>query len=160
MPLEIVMVPNKILTTKTEQVTDFTDIPELVQNMVETASVRGLVGLAANQVGVSKSVIIVKVGENVQEDGRIASNFIAFVNPTVKGNKDKGKKFDWESCGSMNKVSCLVERWNEVTIKGQNANGEEAEVTANGLTARSILHEYDHLQGILITSKARQTRRG
>lgn len=155
--LEIVKVPNKILKTPTEKVTDFSEVDGIIKNMVETAIANNLVGLAANQVGINKSIFIVRT-ETSNKDGQQTTSFAGFVNPVVKANREKGDSWDWEGCGSLPGIQCLIKRWNVVSVKAQTSDGSEFEMNASGLASRIIQHENGHLQGKLIIENARQKR--
>jgi peptide deformylase len=153
--MKILTVPNKILTTKAEDVKDFSGMAELTQAMIQTAlEDGGLIGLAANQVGILQRVFVMDIGQDNTE----TPEFRVFINPKTKVNQAKGKIWGWEGCGSIPGIECLVERWKEITITAQDVNGEEFTMNLSGRLARVALHEIDHLSGILITSKARQRR--
>lgn len=159
MTLEIVKVPNKILLTKAEDVFDFSKMTDVIPDMIRVAIQNGLVGLSGNQVGLLQRVFIVRVGEEVIEE-KLNVKYLTFVNPVVRPIREAGKKFDWEGCGSIPNTGCLVERWNKVDVTAQNSAGDTFEMNGTGLLARVIQHENDHLNGVLITSKARQIKRG
>jgi len=155
--LPVVKAPNKILKTPTEQVTDFSEVEQIIKDMIETAIANNLVGLAANQVGISKSIFIVRT-ETKTEDGQQTTSFAGFVNPVVKANREKGESWDWEGCGSQPGIQCLIKRWNVVSVKAQTSNGSEFEMNASGLAGRIIQHENGHLLGKLISENAREKR--
>ena len=147
--MQILKVPNPILKTKCE------DIPHVsiellgqIEEMIQTAKDAELVGMASNQVGLLHNVFIMNMGENWQ----------AFINPTIKRYKDKGTSWDWEGCGSVSNIICLVERHNSITVNYTSIDGESKSLDLSSYLARIALHEYDHLQGILITDKARQRK--
>ena len=156
--LEIVKIPNKILKTPTEQVTDFSEVEQIIKDMIETAIANNLVGLAANQVNISKSIFIVHVGTKLNDDGNQEIKFVPFINPIVKSNREAGESWDWEGCGSLPGIQCLIKRWNKVSVKAQTSKGESFEQDASGLIARVIQHENWHLQGKLIIENAREKR--
>lgn len=147
--MQILKTPNSILKTKCE------DIPHVsiellgqIEEMIQTAKDAELVGMASNQVGLLRNVFVMNMGENWQ----------AFINPTIKRHKDKGTSWDWEGCGSVSNIICLVERHNSITVNYTSTGGESKSLDLSGYLARIALHEYDHLQGILITDKARQRK--
>jgi peptide deformylase len=155
--MQILKIPNPILTTKAQDVTDFNTAGILAADMITTAQKAGLVGLAASQISILQRIFVVNfslMGENSYD------NFKVFINPVIKVNQKAGKNFAWESCGSIPKLSALVERHNEISIHAKNEMGIDFEIGAKGIIARICLHEQDHLFGILITSKARQIKRG
>ncbi len=147
--MEILKTPNPILKTKCE------DIPHVsiellgeIEEMIQIAKDAELVGMAANQVGILQNVFVMNMGENWQ----------AFINPVIKRHKDKGTSWDWEGCGSIPNLLCLVERHNLITVKYTSIDGESKSLDLSGYLARIAQHEVDHLLGILITDKARQRK--
>ena len=110
-----------------------------------------LVGLSANQVGIPSPFFIAKV--------EAQGDFITFINPKIKPIKENGRKFGWEGCASIPGKLCLVERWVWVRIEYTDIHGENVFMLLTGLSARTVQHENDHLNGVLITSKARETRK-
>lgn len=147
--MQILKTPNPILKTKCE------DIPHVsmelllqIDEMIQTAKDAELVGMAGNQVGILQSVFVMNMGENWQ----------AFINPVIKRHKDKGTSWDWEGCGSIPNLLCFVERHNSITVNYTSTDGESKSLDLSGYLARIALHEYDHLQGVLITDKARQRK--
>lgn len=147
--MEVLKIPNSILKTKCEKVLDISsEILEEIEESIELAKNENLVGLAFNQVGILQNVFVMNMGENWQ----------VFINPTIKRHKDKGTSWDWEGCGSIPNLLCLVERHNSITVNYTSTDGESKSLDLSGYLARIALHEYDHLQGVLITDKARQRK--
>jgi peptide deformylase len=140
----IVKYGDPVLEEKAEKIVDFgtEELNQLIADMWETMYAAKGVGLAAPQVGVSKqiSVIDVSVGED-------ESQKIVIINPEVTFKQ--GKQTGEEGCLSIPGFRELVTRANEVTVKAQNANGEPIEIAGQELLARALLHEIDHLHGIL-----------
>ncbi len=101
------------------------------------------VGLAAPQIGIAEQIAVVDVGD---EKGQIV-----LINPVVK--KTSGSQTGPEGCLSFPGLFGEVERPFEVTVSAQDENGKEFTIKANDFLARAILHEIDHLHGILFTSK-------
>jgi len=128
------------------------DIPEVTSNiqklltdLADTMRDSGNgVGLAANQIGILKRAIVADVGQGL----------IELVNPVVIHSE--GEQYGPEGCLSMPGVSGDVLRAARVVVKGWDRNGEEIEVTGEGLLARVLLHEIDHLNGILFTDHVRR----
>jgi peptide deformylase len=140
----IVKYGDPVLEQEAEKVVDFCtdELNELIADMWETMYAAKGVGLAAPQVGVRKqiSVIDVSVGED-------ESKKIVIINPEVTFKE--GKQTGEEGCLSIPGFRELVTRANQVTVKAQNAQGEPIEVAGEELLARALLHEIDHLHGIL-----------
>lgn len=147
--MNILKVPNPILKTKCQDVSDLSGIGDIVKEMIETAKGAELVGMASNQVGLLHNIFVMNMGENWQ----------AFINPTIKRDKTKGTKWDWEGCGSIPNLLCLVERHNSITVNYTSIEGENKSMELTGYLARIAQHESHHLQGILISDIARERKR-
>ncbi len=134
----------EFLTKKSRPVTSFDDrLKLLVDDMIDTLQREAGVGLAAPQVGVLRRLFIVDFGENDQHD------FKLFVNPEIL--KMKGNNHDYiEGCLSFPGRSFDVGRPNLVKVKAQDVDGNYFEMTAEGFMARAIMHENDHLNGIVL----------
>ena len=141
---KIVKYGDPVLEQETERVVEFgtEELNQLIADMWETMYAAKGVGLAAPQVGVTKqiSVIDVSVGED-------ESKKIVIINPEVTSKE--GKQTGEEGCLSIPGFREPVTRANQVTVKAQNANGEDIEIAGEELLARALLHEIDHLHGIL-----------
>ena len=106
------------------------------------------VGLAAPQVHVSKKIMIFRIPkeESKIEDDKI--EITALINPKISKISDETDN-DWEGCLSIPGMSGLVKRFSRVKYEGLDMNGNIIKRTAEGLHARIVQHEYDHLMGIL-----------
>jgi peptide deformylase len=144
--LEIVKVPNPILTKKTELIKKIdADLLKLVDDMVAACKKANGIGLAAPQIGKSIRLCIIDLEH-------MGLKPFALVNPIIK--KKSWKKTDMEEgCLSIPGVYGIVKRPKKITVKAKNLNGEDVTFDADGLLARVIQHEVDHLDGILFTSK-------
>jgi peptide deformylase len=151
---KIVKYGDPVLEQEAEKVSEFgtEELNELIADMWETMYSAKGVGLAAPQVGVSKqiSVIDVSVGED-------ESKKIVIINPEVTSKQ--GKQTGEEGCLSIPGFRELVTRANQVTVKAQNANGELIEISGEELQARALLHEIDHLHGILFLNHVSALKR-
>jgi peptide deformylase len=142
--LKIVEHPDPVLETKCEPVTKFDKkLKKLINDMFDTMYEAEGVGLAAPQVGIAKQIAVVDVGD---EEGQIV-----LINPVVTASS--GSQTGPEGCLSFPGLFGEVERPFEVTVKAQDENGKEFRLKANDFLARALLHEIDHLHGILFTSK-------
>jgi peptide deformylase len=131
----IVLFGDEVLEKPAEVVTDISDAEvQLVQDMVETMYKAPGVGLAANQVGVSKRILVTDPsgGENRNE-------LITLVNPEIVED---------EGCLSVPGFTSAVVRPRTVIIKGLDLNGKEVTVEGKDLLARAFCHEMDHLNGV------------
>jgi peptide deformylase len=114
----------------------------LLQNMADTMYEAKGVGLAAPQIGISKRIIVIDVGEGLLE----------IINPEVL--EAKGEETETEGCLSVPGVIGKVARYSVMRVKGRDRNWQVVEITAQGLLARALQHEIDHLDGVLFIDKA------
>jgi peptide deformylase len=136
---------NPILRKKTEPVKEInTEIKQLALDMVETMEKNQGIGLAAPQVGKLFQIITVKPEPDQQT--------LVLINPKIKKTSRK-KDVMLEGCLSLPDINLPVERAIKITVKGLDVNGKKIKIKAEGLLARAIQHEIDHLSGILITDK-------
>ena len=144
--LEIRKFPDKILRKKAEPVTTITESDRgLIRDMFETMYLSSGVGLAAPQVGVSKQIIVCNpTGQRSDE--------LAIINPHVSYRKGKRVK-DCEGCLSIPEISAEVVRFLKISVTGKDPSGKDLELEAEGLLARIIAHECDHLEGILFIDR-------
>jgi len=136
---EIRVVGDRVLTKKCRPVEKMTPrISELIDDMFDTMYEANGVGLAAPQVGVRKRVVVIDV-----EDG----NQYVLINPEIL--ETSGSQTGQEGCLSVPGKCGQVTRADHVKAKALNENMEEYVIEADGLLARCILHECDHLDGKL-----------
>jgi len=100
--------------------------------------------MAAPQLGVNKRIIIVRDDLDDKEN----NSFTALINPEVIRTEGKTVQ-DYEGCLSVPEIYGYVSRPYKAKIKAQLANGQEVRLKADGFLARTLLHEIDHLDGIL-----------
>lgn len=149
--LKILTVPNPILTTKAEPIKQINrEVLDLIPEMIEACRAAAGIGLAAPQIGKSIRLCIV----NLEHLGLAP---FALVNPKI--TKKSWKKVELEEgCLSIPGTYGIVKRPQNIRVKALSTRGTEDEFEADGLLARVIQHEIDHLDGILFTSKMiRQT---
>ena len=140
----IVKFGDPVLEKEAETVTEF-DTPELhkfLDDMFESMYAAKGVGLAAPQIGVSKKIAVIDVsnGENPQDK-------LVLINPRIV--HVEGRQQGEEGCLSIPGFREQVRRGKRVTLRAQNAKGEEFEKMGEDLLARAFLHETDHLYGKL-----------
>lgn len=132
---------DEIMRKRSKPVKEMTQrIDELVGDMIETMREQNGVGLAAVQVGVLKRIFVVEVEEN---------NPLVFINPEIL--EVEGEQVGYEGCLSVPGKTGVVRRPNQVKVRASDLQMKEFELTGEGLLARAILHENDHLNGILYT---------
>jgi len=141
MELEVKIVGNEILRKKAKEVEKpFSKLKNFVANMIDTMYKENGVGLAAPQAGRDLRLFVYDVSENV--------NPVVCINPVLSDFSEE-KVVAEEGCLSIPDVYGKVERAKKVTLTAYGLDGFKFKVEAEGLEARVIQHEYDHLDGIL-----------
>ena len=149
MERDIVIYPNEVLKTKAEEVKEFNEeIKNLVNDMFETMYKKGGVGLAANQVGVLKRVIVIDLHSRTEKQGK---EQIVLINPEIVAQE--GEIVKEEGCLSLPGLYRKVKRAAYVKVKAQNLNGEDFEIEGEDLLARALQHEIDHLNGVVFIDR-------
>ena len=123
------------------------NIHKLLNNMAETMYDANGVGLAAPQIGISKRVIVVDIGEGL----------IEMINPQII--KASGREIEAEGCLSVPGTVGQVPRASKIDVQALDRNGQMFELHAKGYLARALQHEIDHLEGILFIDKAESLKR-
>ena len=139
----IVKYGDPVLEKPAAPVTEFDHkLRKLVEDMFESMYAAKGVGLAAPQIGISKKIAVIDCsnGENPDEK-------LVLINPQIL--KVEGKQVGEEGCLSIPTFREQVRRGKRVTVRAQNQNGEEYEITGEDLLARALLHETEHLHGRL-----------
>jgi peptide deformylase len=146
--LPITLIGDKILKRKAASVKDIdSKTVELIRDMFETMRNAKGIGLAANQVGADKSIFItdVSVVEGHEDDKPLI-----FVNPVITKRSDEKISME-EGCLSIPDIRAEIDRPEKITITFKDTDFKDQTIHAEGLLARVIQHEYDHLKGILFT---------
>ena len=142
--LPVVYIPNIVLKTKAEKVSEVNDeIRTLLSDMVDTMYEYEGIGLAGNQVGVLKRVAVI----DVAEEGH-TSNLIKMVNPEITYHSEAVNTYN-EGCLSIPKAEGDVTRPTEIEVEYLDENGKKQTLRTGGLLATCVQHEIDHLDGIL-----------
>lgn len=138
-----------VLRQKAKRIEKITDeVIKLIMDMFETMRKANGIGLAANQVGILKRVIVVDVSE---VEGYEETKPMAFINPEVISGKERITME--EGCLSVPDVRDEVERDETITLRYRDTNNKIIEAELTGLLARVTLHEIDHLDGILFIDR-------
>jgi len=149
--LKIIKYPNNFLRRKAREVKieelKSPKIQRLILNMMKTMEVEKGVGLAAPQVGSNFRICLVKA------DREKDSNAIALINPKIKSSSRKKDIFE-EGCLSFPGKFFPVERPVKVKVAAKDIAGKKLKIKADGLLARVLQHEIDHLDGILVIDRA------
>jgi peptide deformylase len=150
MALDIRTFGDPVLKTRAAPVETFDDsLARLTEEMLATMRENDGVGLAANQVGRLKRVLVASVED---EDYVIVNPVLSDISETT----ERGQ----EGCLSIPGINVEVDRPTAVTVTGQNASGEPLRIEAQDMLARVLQHEVDHLDGVLILDRTdRQSRK-
>ena len=142
----IVKYGDPVLEQPAQTITEFDgDLKKLAGDMFESMYAAHGVGLAAPQIGISKRIAVIDVTFKEDPEAKLV-----LVNPEIV--KRQGKQKGSEGCLSLPEFREQVSRANVVTVRAQNLEGEWFETTGEGLLARALLHETEHLMGKLYIS--------
>ena len=141
---------DKILREKTKDITNIDGtIVQLIQDMFETMRNADGIGLAANQVGIDKSLIVIDLSP---VEGFEKFKPIVFINPQIISRSEDTIKME-EGCLSLPYLRASVERPKSLKIKYLDTDEKIQELEADGYFARVIQHEFDHLIGKVIADR-------
>lgn len=160
MILPIVAYGDAVLRKKAATINaDYPNLSEFIDNMYETMYGAYGVGLAAPQVGVSIRVFLVDASPFSEDEGldskerELLKGFKkTFINAEILKEEGEAWSFN-EGCLSIPDVREDVSRKPKITIRYQDENFKSYTETYEGIVARVIQHEYDHIEGILFTDK-------
>ena len=141
--LDIILAPDPRLTTVCEPVLEVgPELCQLMDDMLDTMYAAPGIGLAAPQVGVLRRFFVVDVGEDDARDPRF------FINPEIVSRSETMSVYE-EGCLSLPKQFGDVERADSISLRYKDRTGTARSLDADGMLARCIQHELDHLDGIL-----------
>ena len=160
MILPIVAYGDPILRKETEEITkEYPNLDEVIENMFETMYNASGVGLAAPQVGLPIRLFIVDAtpfadDEDLKDEEREVLKDFKKVFINAKMIEETGKEWDFnEGCLSIPDIREDVSRNESIKIEYYNEKFEKQVESYDGLIARVVQHEYDHIEGILFTDK-------
>ncbi|NIA21817.1 MAG: peptide deformylase [Anaerolineaceae bacterium] len=143
--LKIVTYPSEVLARQARKITDFDgNLRETAREMFQTMYASNGIGLAAPQVGLSVRLCVVNWPES--EVGEVA-----MVNPELI--EQRGRQAGEEGCLSFPGIFIKVQRSAWVKVRYQDLDGNEQILEVEGLAARAVQHELDHLDGVLLVNK-------
>jgi peptide deformylase len=148
--MQILTLGNQLLRQKAEKVTGFNaELKTTAEKMFETLKTDKGVGLAGPQIGFMKRIFVVHIDK---DEPRI------FINPTIIETSLDTAKAE-EGCLSIPGIFTDVIRSESVKVQAWNEKGKPFTLEADGLLARVIQHEYDHLEGILFLDRLTDSKR-
>jgi peptide deformylase len=159
---------SEVLRKKAKPIHELDDSAiKLMYDLAETMRKANGIGLAATQIGEVRRMIVVDVSaaerNNKDVDGEetaepeAESKILVMINPEIV--EELGSTSMEEGCLSLPDLRADVDRAEKISVRYKDANFEDAELTAEGMLARVILHETDHLNGILFIDRLGKTRR-
>ena len=131
----------KAVPFEMEEIND--DLRAFIDEMFDTMNEANGVGLAGPQAGISKRIFVVIADDDVRR---------VFINPQIISTSSELGDYD-EGCLSVPGVYQTVQRPVKVSVQAYNENGKLFSLDADGLLARIIQHEYDHLEGMLFIDR-------
>jgi peptide deformylase len=147
---EIRKFPDPLLRRKTDRVAKINGtIERLIDDMVETMHAAPGVGLAANQVGVSLQVAVIDLSAREEKEKR--HPLLVIINPEILSME--GSIVEEEGCLSIPEYAEKVKRAAKVKVRAQDRTGNVFELEAEGLLAKALQHEIDHLNGLLFVDR-------
>jgi peptide deformylase len=143
---EIRTYPDPVLRNKTARVEKIdSSLDRLIEDMVATMHAAPGVGLAANQVGVPLQLAVIDLSSRENEEQR--HPLLVIINPEILAME--GSVTEEEGCLSIPDYSEKVKRAAKVKVRAQDRTGKSFEIEAEGLLAKALQHEIDHLNGLL-----------
>ena len=154
--LKIARLGHPVLVKKTNEIKDLVslNLKKVVIDMSETMLDANGIGLAAPQVHLSYRMFIYR-NPDIENDEKI--KITALINPVIKKITNETED-SWEGCLSVPGMTGLVRRYKQISYSALDINGKKISGVAEGLHARVIQHEFDHLNGVLYTSRLADKR--
>ena len=149
--LKIAKLGHPVLLKKTKKIIEFSSdsLKKIIYDMSETMIDYKGIGLAAPQVHLSKKIIIFR-NPDIEEKSKI--HITPLINPIFEPLSEE-KEDDWEGCLSIPGMQGLVRRYKKISYSGYDIDGNKITNNVEGLHARVIQHEVDHLNGVLYTER-------
>ncbi len=150
----VVIVGDPILSTPARRVTEFdADLAQLIEDMFETNREAAGAGLAAPQIGDDRAVFVYDCAdsERVRHIGHVVNPEVVVADGSVDGSE--------EGCLSVPGPFHELARATHVVVRGVDKDNKPVEVTGTGYFARCLLHETDHLRGVLYIDYLPRNRR-
>jgi len=153
---EIKKYPDPVLRARTNRIEEIDEkILKLIEDMAETMYAAPGVGLAANQVGVPLQLAVIDI--SVGDEGRKKRELVVLINPEMVSME--GSVVSEEGCLSVPDYSEKVKRAARVKVRAQDRTGKTFEMAAEGLMAKALQHEIDHLNGIVFIDRLSALKR-
>jgi peptide deformylase len=149
---EIRKYPDPVLHTKTARVEAVdSGLQQLIDDMIETMYAAPGVGLAANQVGVSLQLAVIDITSREEREQGRQRPVVVIINPEILSME--GSVAEEEGCLSIPDYAETVKRAVKVRVRAQDRKGKVFELETEGLMAKALQHEIDHLNGLLFVDR-------
>ncbi|MBU2592361.1 peptide deformylase [Patescibacteria group bacterium] len=153
---ETIQIGDSRLKASNKTVEDFNNpaLKKVVDDLVDSMRASGLIGMAAPQIGENWKVFVTEPRETKFRTADQIDELRIYINPVTVGHSTQ-KTVIYEGCGSLlnGQLFGPVKRPKEITIEAFDQNGKKFRLTCDGILARVIQHEYDHLDGIEFIEK-------
>ena len=150
--MEVIILGSDILRQKAERVKNIDEeIKKIAKELIETMHKERGIGLAGPQIGVMKRIFAVQTSRDNETP-------LIFINPSIIETSQEMVKCE-EGCLSIPGVWADVTRPETLTVQAWNEKGKAFTLKADGILARAIFHEYDHLEGILFIDRLPEAKR-
>ena len=142
---DVIKVPNPFLHQKSEEIQIIDkNIKKLARDMYDTMKAKHGIGLAGVQIGVLKRIVVIEIERlNVS---------LTLINPKVISFSNTETEME-EGCLSVPKQTCKIMRPDKVVVEYTDLKNKKQQIEAEGLLAKCLQHEIDHLNGITILDK-------
>ncbi|MCL2440878.1 MAG: peptide deformylase [Treponema sp.] len=148
--MQIITLGDELLRQKAEKIESIDDeIVKTAKQMLDAVKKNKGVGIAGPQIGIMKQIFVVHIEDDEKR---------VFINPSILETSHETSKYE-EGCLSIPGVYASVVRSEKIKIQAWNEKGRPFILEADGLLARVILHEYDHLEGILFLDRLPQRKK-
>ena len=148
---KVVTYGHPVLRKVSSDITDFSNLDSLIQDLFDTMYEFDGIGLASNQIGIDKRIFVVDIS-HMEESDEESNKPLVFINGRV--DNTVGSDVDSEGCLSLPEIRINVERYESIRYKYLDRDLNKHSRNFSGLLARIIQHENDHLDGKLITDYA------
>ena len=153
---KVTQVGNPIIRNKSTKVTSINspEVKKIIKDLTDTMRHSNLVGMAAPQIGYNLQIFVTEIRNTTLRKTKELDKLRVFINPKII-DISKNKISGYEGCGSvaLSGIFGKVSRPTKITISATDENNNKFECRANGLLARVIQHELDHLNGIVFLDK-------
>ncbi|MBI3984457.1 MAG: peptide deformylase [Candidatus Levybacteria bacterium] len=151
---KVIEAGNTLLKAKNKIVLDFKSprVKKVIKDLIDTMPKASLIGIAGCQIGENYMIFATHPRNTKARKLGKVDKLRVFINPKIT-YKSKKTNLIYEGCGSVADIFGPVIRPEEIEVQAFDQNGQKFSLRANGILARVIQHEYDHLQGIEFIQK-------